>query len=314
MAKMGNARSSIAAGQEARRPEFTKEAMLEELRALVLVLSGHIAIAKDLDAAAGFAGFTTTAQDHDRPYAEDDPAKVDLSQFNGSRLLSRSYDYAFQIGEHHGFDETVEQSLRSLMYGFPEWGVDGHRTPYYLDGSLCRHVAEMAQARYHLDHYEGRPSIRELALLAGMSEAAVRNSLSAEGIRTEGGKPVRVENGIARKWLEQRRGYIPTVGMDNADSRTSQSSSVLRERGVGEGLLLLLRGRGYADVNTFPQLIADNCSVSVPFAKTLLEGKPMADIDALTRVGVWLALDVPHFVGVAIETALRHSMKQNTGA
>jgi hypothetical protein len=71
---------------------------------------------------------------------------------------------------------------------------------------FCHHVVDMAFARSNLRDGKNL-TVRELALLGQMKEAAVRNSLSKERIAIEKGE---VENQAALAWLSDRRDFIPT--------------------------------------------------------------------------------------------------------
>jgi predicted transcriptional regulator len=56
---------------------------------------------------------------------------------------------------------------------------------------------------------------------------------------------------------------------------------------------------------TAPQLAA-KAGVPQAFVEALRQGEPEPDLHALRRVGEALDLDAPHFVGVAVQAALRH--------
>jgi hypothetical protein len=290
--------------------------MFDELRKILLVCAGHIQLMRGPEAAIAFIGFATTSEHDDWPYEEDDPQKVDLelfaTPFNGVKwLLDFAYDYAFQIGRYRFYDEMADQRLISFREGgVPAYDTHGHQNPYYAEDSKCRYIADMAQARYHLEHYDASPSIRELSLLSGMSEAAVRNSLSSEGIKMEdfGGKR-RISNEAARRWLYGRRGFIPTKEDDHKEFWKAYSRGLL-ERDLSTGLKQILE--------QFPteedpegltvEDLGERAAVPTEVILDMLNWKFPLDVDILRRVGEALETDVPFFVSRAIESALFREM------
>ncbi|MFA1624676.1 hypothetical protein ACDY96_18220 [Rhizobium mongolense] len=128
-----------------------------------------------------------------------------MGRFDVTRNLNVAYDYAFQTGAHwiFGLDEDFE--IAAFGQGVNYCSFEGAVSPYHYDDSKVRHVVDMALGRFKLER-EDDLTIRELALLAGMTEAAVRNSLSKESIETQG-KPAKVSSDIAVMWLQGRRGF-----------------------------------------------------------------------------------------------------------
>ena len=139
-------------------------------------------------------------------------------------------------------------------------------------------------------------SVRQLALLAGMSEAAVRNSLSAEKIRS----PVDAE--AALTWLKARKGFTPTRTEDNQKAFwTVHTSSLLGAKRIGRSIQSIL-----ADLKLTPEAAAKKAGVPLDAIQDLIEEKHLGEnLDELKKIGAALKLDVPHFVGRAVEAALR---------
>ncbi|NKC23365.1 hypothetical protein HED50_22190 [Ochrobactrum oryzae] len=84
-----------------------------------------------------------------------------------------------------------------------------------LDSPL-RSVLETFFARYGMNEL-GKPlNIRELGLLAGMSDSVVRASLSKEGFKLErsgsSDESAVLSSDEALRWLTKRRGFIPNKG------------------------------------------------------------------------------------------------------
>lgn len=278
-----------------RRPPFDKEDMSSELKRAMLVQANQIAHAGRREYAALFMGFETENTFY--PYCGDDPDQVDLSRFYATDYLDRAYDYAFQVGLHWRFDDTTAQNLDEFVRGANPQSSDGEASPLTDPNGFCRQAADMAFARWKLG--EGADlSVRELALLAGMTEAAARNSLSKDEIRTQGGV---VPNETAVVWLKARRGFVPTrIGEARRQSRASWSRFLLDRSGFAEAFGQLLR-----DAELSSAELSAKAQVPKEFVAALAAGRPQPDLAALRRVGEALDLDVPHFAGVAVQAALR---------
>jgi hypothetical protein len=57
-------------------------------------------------------------------------------------------------------------------------------------------------------------------------------------------------------------------------------------------------------MKTTPEIIGQKAEVSVDFMDALMAGHPLLDLDALQRVGKVLEIDVPQFVGLAVQESL----------
>ena len=186
------------------QPPFAKDDMMEELKRALLVQANQISHAGGREYAIAFMGFETA--DASYPYPAQEASKVDLRRFFATGYLDIAYDYAFQLGRHHLFSDAVAQDVREFVRGANPSSSDGEASPLANPDSLCRRAADTSFGRWSLENgYD--LSTRELALLAQMTEPAVRNSLSRERIAV--GKNG-VDNAIAQTWLRQRRDFIST--------------------------------------------------------------------------------------------------------
>lgn len=277
-------------------PPFSKAEMFEELKRVFLVQANQIAHAGSLDFARAFMGFETKNPNY--PYCEDDIAQVDLDRFAATHYMDRAYDFAFQVGRYWGFGGDIAQDLNEFVQGANPQSSDGWQSPIANPDSKVRRTADMAFARWKIADGSNL-AIRELALLAGdMSEAAVRNSLSKEKIAVTKGE---VDLDAAVAWLQPRRGFVPTRTEEGRkESWTVWARGLIEQDGLAKAMPMLLKELGFS-----ADALAANAQVPPPFVAALLEGRPMPDVDALRRIGAALDLDVPHFVGVAIQAALR---------
>ncbi|WP_395517810.1 hypothetical protein [Pseudorhizobium flavum] len=283
---------------------FTKEAMMEELKEILFIQASQIAVVLDSDEASRFLG--VEIESWNDTLHDDDRQKIDLKRFNIRRVLDRAYDYAFQTGAYWQYDGDDDYELDAFNRGVTPFSFEGTRSPFLADDSKVRHVAEMALARRELEKGWGI-SIRGLSLLAGMTEPAVRNSLSKEGIQTQG-KPASVESETALKWLSERRGFIPTQREEAETKSREQHVDFLL--GYHEFPAALA-----AIVNATPGFDLQQASVVTKIPQDLIQGmingdKNTLEIDVLQRLGSQLNVpDVPKFVAKAIEHALRSQSK-----
>ena len=284
------------------KPPFTKDEMLDELRFVVRVMANHLAAYGSMKAAELLAGFETANPIY--PYAEDDPSNFDLSRFRITGYMDVSYDYAFQIGQPSRFDDDRAQDVNEFRHGVNLQSTEGNSSPMANPDSKCRIVVDTAFARWKLER-EDDLTVRELALLAGMKEAAVRNSLSADLIKVEAGRrpgePGTLDGNVAYGWLRKRRAFIDSRDpQTRAQNRRSEYRTLLRVRSLDYAFKQIL---AHGDLSL--EDLAGKADVAPAFLKAVARGKPPLDLKAAQRVGEALDLDVPSFVGTIVEAALR---------
>ena len=168
---------------------------------------------------------------------------------------------------------------------------------------ICQSVADTVHARWKLEwdpvgagSHEFTP--RELALLANMTEGAVRNAMSDKsefGIRPiPATNPVKFSHDEALRWLSARRGFVagPTSVKDDK---------------------LLLESLKKADTTAaFGKMLGKVYSIST--ARNNLKdlgfeswcnGTFQFDREVATKLARTLEIDVPTFVGKALEVSIR---------
>ena len=232
---------------------FTKHEMLNELRTIFLFEADHILLGAGPEAARNFIGFDTGTSGE---YCNMPPDIVDLSRFDIAGSFERGFDYAFAPSVLNALEEHEVQDLHTFMLGTPRAGgiVSGGETHKFMtpDG-LCQRVADTVHARWKLEwnpdesgHYKF--SVRELALLADMTEGAVRNALadkSENGLRAIPGSknPILIQHAEAHRWLSGRRGFIPTPDRPGADRfLTEHLLSIKSSSALGQLVLQQLLG------------------------------------------------------------------------
>lgn len=218
---------------------------------------------------------------------------INLSRFWIARQIERACAFALQTGaaaERIAFDEADWNDLAIFLDGAPRISFAGEVTALSYEDSALRRTLEMALARMNLMHGAAL-TIRELSLLAGIGETAVRTSLSADGIKTEG-KPARVSAELAEPWLLRRRGFVPTLQLE---SETEAASPLIVE-------LRTLLAERQMEVE---DLIA-KAEVDANWLIELLSGDPVAcDVERLCRLATALGIDPAAFAGRSVEALLR---------
>lgn len=290
-------------------PKFEKDQMLEELSTILLFEADHILMGAGAAAAESFIGFRPS---ENGDYCFEDPKKVDLSRFNIAGSFDRGYDYAFNPSVDNDINENEVQDLNVFMLGTPRAGgiASGGETHRFMtpDG-LCQTVSDTVFARWRLEWLDNGGDVfttRELALLANMSEGAVRNALadkSDSGLRSVPGakNPIVVEKGEALRWLLGRRGFVPMPERALFDRFLHEhlrdlDSSLALGRLIRRRILSVFGNQEKAatDLNWPPERIAD-----------WIEGRQTFDVSEAEYLALRLDLDAPLFTGKSLEVVMR---------
>lgn len=234
----------------------------------------------------------------------DDIAAVNLERFSIAHQIGAAYDFALQKGDSKArtaFGEDDWNDLAIFVEGAARCSFGGERTPLVYEDSALRRTLDMALARMSLMHGSSL-TIRELALLADIGETAVRTSLSAEGIRTEG-KPARISAEVADPWLRKRRGFVPTLELQepSAEDEALAATAMFANHPFDEAIMEIMDQPGF-DVSE----LAQGAKVDEAWLISLMSGSTVAcDIEALLRLAASFGIEAPLFVGRAVESILR---------
>lgn len=291
---------------------FTKEKMLDELRTVFLFEADHIRLGAGDNAAEAFIGF---AIGEESGYPPMDPALVDLSRFAIAAAFERGYDFAFRPSVLNTMGEHEVQDLNSFMHGAPRASADGDTHAFMTSAGLCQTVADAVFARWKLEWEKIGPfTTRELALLANMTEGAIRNALadkSDAGLRAIPGSknPVKVEHAEALRWLRGRRGFIPTPDRPIDDRflrehlRDLESAEALGSL-VGRRILDVFGSSGQAPaaLGWTPERVAE-----------WMEGRQAFDEAEAMSLANRLGFDAPAFTGKALEVIRRRDTSGSRG-
>lgn len=286
---------------------FTKEEMRAELRTIFLYEADHVLISSGEAKAEAFIGFPVGDQ---HEYLNEPANKVDLALFAPiTDRFERGYEFAFNRSRLNRFGEHEVQDLLVFMDGTPRTGgisSGGNVHRFMNPDGYCRMVADAAYARWKLE-WKGDEAetftTRELALLANVTDGAVRMAISDKSDNRlksiPGSKPVAVEFDEAKRWLSGRRGFTPWPGRPADDLFLTRA---LRDAESPKALSRLIH-----QVVDFrpPAEFADTIGWTVDQVKAWLDGTFTFDPQRAGHLAQMLELDVPLFVGKALEVTLR---------
>jgi len=293
--------------------------MLNELRTIFLFEADHILMGVGREAACSFIGFDAGDANE---YCHLPPELVDLSEFQIAGSFERGFDYAFFPSLLNSIGEHEVQDLETFMLGTPRAGgiESGGETHMFMSpNGLCQRVAETVHARWKLEwHPESsgqfKFSVRELSLLADMTEGAVRNALadkSENGLRAIAGSknPILIEHVEAHRWLLGRRGFIPTPDQPGADRFLAEN---LQNTRSAVELGQLLRHPLLAIFCSKEEAV-ETLGWNLELLDQWLSGSQKFEADQARTIAEALNLDVPSFVGKSMEVTLRRDLVEQTG-
>jgi hypothetical protein len=295
---------------------FTKEELFTELRTIFLYEADHILMGAGGKAAEGFIGIPVPEEGQ---YCFEAPDKVDLHRFPITEKFARGYDIAFAPSILTAFDASEFQDLIVFMEGTPRAGgvsAGGETHPFMTPDGYCRTVADAAFARWKLEWDESAAgshtfTTRELALLSNMTEGAVRNAIADKtenGLRAiPGSKPVSVEHDEALRWLNGRRGFIPSPKRPSDDRFLAEH---LRDIRSPEALGKLIEHQLWPAFGSPPK-----APVALGWTTEEVEqwcsGSFRFDENRARCLAEALDFDVPLFVGKALEVSLRRKVSKS---
>jgi hypothetical protein len=284
---------------------FTKNEMLDELRTIFLYEADHIYLGKGAAFAEQFIGFPVPDADE---FLNVDPKRVDLDGFEIAGTFARAYDYAFRPSLLDQFDGSEQQDLNTFINGVPHVGgifSGGAKHAFMTPDGCCQQVVAAVRARDKLNEGEGEFSIRELALLADMTEGAVRNALadkSDAGLKAiPGSKPVEIDHAEAVRWLQGRRGFCPTPDRPQDDAVIAENFREARTANRFSQLLAHVAWHVFDGLASFSNLVGVSEDKLMPWS----DGTFAFDADIAERIALVIGLDVPMFVAKALETSMR---------
>lgn len=285
---------------------FKREEVMSDLQHALKATANHIAVAgADGNVAALFLGFSIK-DDASFGAEEIDEKTIRLERFAITKIIDNAYDFAFQVGprpKQHTMDEADYLRMLTFRRGSPRFVWGGVDTPMSDDDAPISRTIDTADARMRI-HWKFGLTVRQLALLANMSEPAVRTSLSKEGIKTAGGRNDRGLAEIpieeAQPWLEGRRGFVATLEPEPTDPFYADDVvRLFKANGFDAGLSNVSAGASLSKC-------ANEARVDPNWLLELASGRPAKlDMEALDRVAQQICADAPAFIGNAVAAVLR---------
>jgi hypothetical protein len=291
---------------------FSKDELLDELRTIFLFQADHILLASGEEMARQFIGFEVGDEGE---YCFQPCSKVDLQRFARiAGAFERGYDYAFRPTLLNSLGEHEVQDLDVFMQGAPRAGgvLSGGETHRFMtpDGH-CQTVADAVHARWKLEwdsagvgSHEFTP--REIALLANMTEGAVRNAINDKGdsgLKAVPGtkNPIKIEHDEAWRWLTSRRGFIPSPKSPSEDRFLTDRIQRLQASERFSDLISIWLRAAHGSTQ--------NASSALGWSEQEIDrwcnGSFSFDVERASQLARVLELDVPLFVGKAMEVSLR---------
>jgi hypothetical protein len=294
---------------------FTKDQMLDELRTIFLFEADHILMGAGEAMAEAFIGF---GAGREQEYCRRASSDVDLNRFPIATSFDNGYEYAFRPSLLNSIGEGEVQDLNVFMLGTPKAGgigSGGETHEFMTPNGLCQTVADTVHARWKLEWDAcGDLTTRELALLADMTEGAVRNALADKtenGLRAIPGtkNPVRVEHAEALRWLQGRRGFISSPERASEDRFLTEHLQNIQS---SEALGSLIDRRLWSTFGS-PEKAPSALGWSADELQSWRQGTQTFSEDKAKQLALAFDCDVPLFVGKALEVTLRHSLSIKAG-
>ncbi|MGE6742407.1 hypothetical protein ACQKGC_19225 [Allorhizobium pseudoryzae] len=300
------------------RAPFSRDEIIHEIRMAALGMASHIAIwghrQESLNVASHYLGVELDGYDYiggGHPELDSIP----IEQHYLYTVVMDAYDHAYQCGDILNDTFSIDERMfevGGILTGFPKADFNGEPTPLdELNPQKLRQVLETFLARYALDTGENL-TVPQLALLADMGEAAVRTSLSAEGIKTisgQKGEKNQVPHADALAWLSGRRNFVPTRRQPGVQGNTGELVSSLFS---ADSLTFeIALQKAIAANNTTEEELAKAAGISSIWIDELHDEdrRPEIDVDGLQKLAAALQAPVPLFVGKAVTALLERRSK-----
>lgn len=291
---------------------FSKQDLYAEIVKILLVQARQLTVCTgNFSASEAFLGVSLNDDEAEETKINHD--RLDLDRFHVVRSISACYDYAFYPSGDDAYDGDFHDEVADFLAGMPRedfsGSIDDYPSPGAPAGSLIADTYWAAAARYALDQDNGETlDIRQLALLADMTEGAVRNALSQKGDAglqaIPKSKPVAIALDEARRWLSGRRGFTPTPSRPSEDPM------------MNERLRQLDRIEYFADFMTrhvrrafgSKEAAAQTLGWELGEIEAWCDGSFVFDGSHAASLAKAIDADVPTLVGKAHELSLRRDL------
>jgi len=260
---------------------------------------------QDTSIVSEFLGFETDA--YLTGYPSEIKDQLDPTRHSVFHDAYAAYHYLYQLEDRHlaDYDHWDRIGCGLLSGCYPTTDTEGEPTPLCsLNNPPLRQVLQGFFARFGLEVEEHSPSLADLSILSGLSEASVRASLSKEGFSIEKGNNndasvLPAEDAII--WLKKRRGFIPNKGTISPEALQARQLRIISgDTDFPQALGWIIEAHEISEID-----LASRASVDGLWLNGLIKGKQVAvDIDALVRLSEAFALPRSKFVSRAVEYLL----------
>lgn len=288
--------------------KFSKQDLQTELASALIVIGRQIELwSDDLKLATDFlsCGHETLALDLR-------PDDIDVRRFPMAQRILKAYDYAFAPTADDAPDLDGLHELADMLAGLPREDFSGNISAFPSIGneSKIRDVCEAVWARAAIDGIDDglttELSIRQLALLADMTEGAVRNAMTLSGetglAAIPKSKPVRFDVDEARRWLSGRRGFVRTPSGPTNDPILNERLRMFERM---EQLTDFIDRHAQRVFGSFRELVRAVGLEDEARAATWLDGTYQFDRETACALGSALGADASTFAGKTLELSLR---------
>jgi hypothetical protein len=212
---------------------------------------------------------------------------------------TRAAAFAFDL-------QTATLPVQILQDGAP---IAARRLTQIAETANARHLLEGGhEPFFYFGHggelelpEEGWLTVRQIALLAGMSEPTIRtlaNPKRSDALKTENeGGRTRIKLDVARAWLQKKKRYVPVrrvwsgAGVDLADVRLYRLADLV------------------ARLNRRLEQLSDERPGGLAALRQRLEKARPAIPFSVTHLGLFLDLEPHHFADAALVTALAAALE-----
>lgn len=187
---------------------FSREQLERDIRGELMSEAGEIYWIANSEAANAFIGFPL---DIDAVESATEIDRVELARFNLARVVICAYESAFRAGPLAMSEEDADELELLIGATFNSFNRR-YGSPLQVPTSPLRRTMLSAYFRWKLSDGDlfgsefNQSAVETLAVLAGMTDQGVRNSLNKEGLSPVRGK---VDYPGIIRWLENRRDFFP---------------------------------------------------------------------------------------------------------
>lgn len=232
---------------------YTKNDLHDEIQNYMCAFAECLERAYFHGAGWGLLGLNSDDYPHKEIY-DLKPMDVDVNKFYITARLDELYEYGVNGRRDVNFDwEPDDEDAVFFLQGLDEFPLMYENAINSIPRAFSNHVVRMARARWILDEgsgiatneagdwtRQGVLTLNDVALLGNMDEKSTRNAANPkhkDHLKTfSHGARTYVDVQDARTWLQQRRGFTPTVIVNTTAERDLAAIGFFSEQDFGSYL------------------------------------------------------------------------------